>query len=187
MFKRHKRAAIAIAAVIVAALSASIVYAAASAESGDGAVPGTASIGPTAATGSCKTGRTDYATQSITHSTTSTTYINLIDGTVAFRQAGRTPKCVIVEFSSMAFAGGNPGEVMFVRAVLDGTVVGDPADTQFSGDDDEDVDNRWARTQAAQFAFASVAPGNHTIQIQFRSNFGGIVALRTGLASVAHA
>jgi hypothetical protein len=52
-----------------------------------------------------------------------------------------------------------------VRAVLHGSVAWEPADTQFSGDDDEDNDALWARTHAAQFAFVSVAPGTHTIQI----------------------
>jgi hypothetical protein len=103
--------------------------------------------------------------------------VNLPGGTVTFT-AGRNSQCVVVNFSSMSNT--TPGDLLMVRAVLDGSVVGTPAETQFDTDSPG-----FSRTHAAQFVFPSVAQGPHTVRIQFRSFFGGQVWLHRGVTAVA--
>lgn len=102
-------------------------------------------------------------------STSSSTYANLLNGNVAFRQGGTTASCVVVDFSAYSFA--PAGRLLMVRAVLDGVTVAAPFEVQFSGNDDDDGDGQWARSHAFNFLFPSVSPGLHTVAIQFRSFF----------------
>ena len=132
----------------------------------------------------CRVGTIDFANHGDFIGTTSTAFVDIPGATVTFKQGGRVADCIKVEFESMSFT--TPNQLLFVRAVLDGAVVGAPGDVQFSGDDDEDEDGRWDRSHAMAFFFDGVAPGTHTVQIQFRSFSGGSVRVNRGSTAVSH-
>lgn len=137
-------------------------------------------------TGTCITNQSTYAASTLDgSSTTSTSFVNLGEGAVTFQQ-GLGNGCAIVNFSSMAFAASGGSALLYVRALLDGATVAIPFETQFTGDDDEDGDGRWARSHSYTFIFPRVAPGLHTVQMQFRSFDGGSVTLHRHTTVVQH-
>ncbi len=103
----------------------------------------------------------------INYFTSSSSFVDVPNSTVTFGQGGTTSGCVIVTFTAEAFAPGN--RLLQVRAILENSVVAAPGNVQFSGDDDEEGDDRWARSHAFTFIFPSVAPGLHNVRMQFRS------------------
>jgi hypothetical protein len=121
---------------------------------------------------SCKVKRILATSENTVFSLTSAAYVNLPGGSISFTTPGTVPSCVQVDFSGMTF-GTAPNNLLFVRALLDGVPM-QPGDVQFSGDDDEDNGGDWARSHNHQW-IANVNPGAHTITIQVRSFFGGIV------------
>ena len=138
-------------------------------------------------TGTCKTTKTDFAATDLTFSsTTSTAFVNIPEASVSFQQGGASPSCAIVMYSAEVFAAADSTALMYVRALLDGVTAATPAQTQFSGDDDEDGDGRWARSHAMNFVFPSVSPGGHTITMQFRSSDGGAVFTHQHTTLVEH-
>jgi len=114
------------------------------------------------------------ADDSINKFTSSTGFVNIPNSVVSFAQGGTTNDCVIVTFTAEAIAPAN--RLMLVRSVLDSSVVAAPGGVQFTGDNDEDFDGRWARSHAFTFVFPSVAPGLHNVKMQFRSpaTFGNV-------------
>ena len=112
---------------------------------------------------------------SINKSTSSTSFVNVPNTGVSFTQGGASSGCVIVTFTAEAFAPGS--RLLQIRARLDDSVTAAPGNVQLSGDDDEDGDGRWARSQAFAFIFTSVAPGSHFVRMQFRSPdvFGSVL------------
>jgi hypothetical protein len=106
---------------------------------------------------------------SLNKSTSSTNFVNLPNGSVSFTQGGTGSGCVIVTFAAEAFA--RVSRILQIRARLDNSSVAAPGIVQLSGDDDEDGDGDWARAHAFTFIFPSVAPGAHTVRMQFRSVF----------------
>jgi len=104
---------------------------------------------------------------SINKSTFSSSFVDVPNSAVLFTQGGAVASCVIVTFTAEAFAPGS--RLLQIRARLDNSVTAAPGNVQLSGDDDEDGDGRWARSQAFTFIFPSVAPGPHNVRMQFRS------------------
>jgi hypothetical protein len=102
--------------------------------------------------------------------TSSTTFVNVFQAKIVFPQGGAGASCVIVHFSARAFAFGT--RTMNVRAVLDGSTIALPGEMAFATNDGA---NGFSR--AVQFIFPSVAPGSHSVQIQFRSLSGESVAM----------
>jgi hypothetical protein len=122
-------------------------------------------------------------------STTSAAFVDMPGMSVTFTIAGTARRnCVKVEFSAYTFAANAPvaGQLLMVRALLDGATVGSPGEVQFSGDDDEDADGSWARSHAFNFEFKDIAAGPHTIKIQWRSFFGGTVFAHSRSVFVHH-
>ncbi len=112
--------------------------------------------------------------------TSSTTYVDIPNTTIAVSIGGTVNTCVKVEFSAWTFAATGGSALLFVRVTQDGVACA-PGETQFSGDDDEDGDGRWARSHAFNYLCA-VTPGAHTYKAQFRSFDGGAVFVhRTSL------
>jgi hypothetical protein len=121
-----------------------------------------------------------YANHADFNGTTSTTFVNIPGARVPFTVSTTGgAKCVSVLFTSMAFV--PPGSS--VRALLDGAVAGNPSETQFEG---ESL-NGSAVSHAMNFTFSAVAPGAHTIRMQFRSFGGGSVFIHRGTTIVLYA
>jgi hypothetical protein len=123
---------------------------------------------PLSATGSCKPALLDYVENTANgQSTTSRTFVDLPGTSVTFTQGGTAASCVEVDFTAMTFAPG--GALLQVQPVLDGATLGVPSHVQLSGDDDENANGQWSRSHAFDFIFPSVAPGSHTMKMQFQS------------------
>jgi hypothetical protein len=90
-----------------------------------------------------------------------------------------------VTFSAFSFAAADD-ELLYVRPLLDGAIVAVPLETQFSGDDDEDANGRWARTHSMSFVYPNVSAGSHAIRMQFRSFGGATVFIHRHTTLVEH-
>ena len=91
----------------------------------------------------------------------------MIDSNVTFTQGGSTASCIIVSFSGEAGAPENSW--MNLRALLDG-IVCQPNAVQFVRS------NATATDQAARamnFICPDVAPGSHTVRLQFGPSGSG--------------
>jgi hypothetical protein len=55
-----------------------------------------------------------------------------------------------------------------MRVLLDGATEFLPNEPQWSGDDDENANGEWARAHAANFYLSGVAPGTHTVSVQWK-------------------
>jgi hypothetical protein len=175
------------AGVIAAVLAASTgVYAASHGTAARGGIPaaaGRSGKGVTAA--ACKTPKTNFITNDVTGlSTTSTSYVNVPGMSTNVKVGGTTASCIVVDVTGFSFA--TNGALEFVRALLDGVTSPTPTETQFSGDDDENTNGEWARAQAGNFAFLNVAPGTHSVAIQFKSYDGQTVFLHRPAAIITH-
>jgi len=95
--------------------------------------------------------------------TESSSFVTVPETHVGFTQGGSSKSCVIVRFSAETFASG-PDSAVRVRALLDNTKVAIPAEVTYSA-----VDNFDRAAHSYEFVFPNVAPGNHTIKMQFRS------------------
>jgi hypothetical protein len=130
-------------------------------------------------------GKVEYAVATVSESTESADYVDVPNMSVTFTQGGTATRCAIVNYSAFVFAA-EGDNLMYVRALLDGVTEGSPAEYQFSGDDDEEGDGRWARTHAAIFVFPSVSPGLHRITIQWRSFDGQHITTHSRAMTVTH-
>jgi hypothetical protein len=125
-----------------------------------------------------------YANHDDQNGTTSTTFVNIPGARVPFTVSTRGgAKCVSVLFTSMAFVAPGSSELLGVRALLDGAVAGNPSETQFEAASP----SGYAVSHAMNFTFSAVAPGAHTIRMQFRSFNGGPVFIHRGTTIVLYA
>jgi hypothetical protein len=111
-------------------------------------------------------------------STTFEGFVDVPDTDVAFTIGGTSKQnCVVVTFSAYTFAPDRPdlpGEFMTVVPFLDGVPM-EPGEVVFSGDDDQDNDGSWARSQSYTWAVGHVLAGPHVVQMRFRTINGGPV------------
>jgi hypothetical protein len=125
-----------------------------------------------------------YANHDDQNGTTSTTFVNIPGARVPFTVSTRGgAKCVSVLFTSMAFVSTGSSDLLAVRALLDGAVAGNPSETQFEAESP----SGYAVSHAMNFTFSAVAPGTHTIRMQFRSFSGGSVFIHRGTTIVLYA
>jgi hypothetical protein len=106
-------------------------------------------------------------------STSSSTYVDVIDTRIRFTQGGSSKSCVIVSFSAQA---DTPGAVMQVRAVLDGNIECLPTDNSFVGGTGA---LGTFTSRAMNYVCENVAPGVHAVKMQFRSFGEGALWKRT--------
>ena len=102
--------------------------------------------------------------------TQSTTFVDITGAAVTFTVSGTTNTCLIVSYTAVA----ESQDVLIIRALLDGTTPGNPTQrslTPFHGTWD---------SGAATFVLTGVAPGNHTLTMQFRSFAGGVAEINNG-------
>lgn len=120
-----------------------------------------------------------------TGSTNSAVFVDIPGAGLTFTQGGDSNGCVVVTYSAESFA--DDDRLLRVRARLDNSKVAVPGAVQFSGDDDEDEDGSWSRSHSFTFIFPSVAPGQHTLKMQFRSAvFGQRVYIQKQSTVVQH-
>lgn len=115
--------------------------------------------------GSCTFKKAEYATANAFDESTSETFVNLRDaGSITFAQ--NAAGCVAGTF--FANAGSTaPGDHVGLQVLLDGAACAPLTNGYIFADTD------FSSHSAAFFCGAAIAPGNHTIQIQYHSGFGG--------------
>jgi hypothetical protein len=154
---------------------------------GNGQAPAAKTEARTVKSGSCS-GLTEvfYKADDDFNSTTSSgDFVDVPGTSISFTQGGSVSGCAIVTFSAESYA--EFGRLLLVRARIDDASTAAPGAIQFSGDDDEDEDGRWARAHSFTFIFPSVAPGNHTVTMQYRSlRYGRAVHLGKHTTVVQH-
>jgi hypothetical protein len=125
--------------------------------------------------GTCSPSRVKFLASDVAFFTTSsTTFVNVAQGAVKFTQGGTQPSCVIVSLSANSFAVGNSPATpapLTVRIMMDGTTPALPNEVDFS--DGNDGGNQ---ARAFDFIFPSVAPGEHTIRVQIKTNSDSLSA-----------
>ena len=132
---------------------------------------------PTVVTGDCKFKKTAYVESDFENATLAATYINVSDGAVSFVQGGRSAGCIAVHFEAQS--AGTGSEILYVRALLDGTAMF-PAEIAFAGHDVVEAAHGFTWEGAA-------APGSHTVQIQYRSSDGqAYVFIEPHVTTVQH-
>jgi hypothetical protein len=119
--------------------------------------------GTFAATGTCSPTKIKFRTVTASADTMSTNFVAMPQTKFNFTQGGSTASCVIVHFTA-EIGVEDAGTMIIVRAVLDSATVGDPGAVRMSG-----MDNQTLGARGMIFVFPSVAPGVHSIGIQYRS------------------
>lgn len=120
-------------------------------------------------TGTCTSGTASYSVSTDLQTTNSKTYKDVTGTSISFRQG--SAGCVEVSFSGEGAA--TPGELLLTQAVIDGKTVCLPGGNVFASDSpSSDVADH-----AMNYICPSVSAGNHSVKLQFRSRFGGKVAL----------
>jgi hypothetical protein len=125
-------------------------------------------------TSSCAPTKLHYMASDTSASTsTSANFVSVPEAAITFTQGGSTKSCVVVRFSAETFEFEDGG--IRIKATLDNTTVAVPPEVNYSAGD-----RGTAGAHAFDFIFPLVAPGSHTVRIQFRS--GG----NPGTARVQH-
>jgi hypothetical protein len=119
------------------------------------------------AKGVCEFSKFKFVTKDTSQASSSTTFAAVIDSPTSVKIKNE-PGCVVVTFSAMAFASAATGELLSVQAVLDGATLAQPGVVQLVAQS-----NSLADAHTMTFVFPSVDPGNHTIEMQFKSRFNG--------------
>jgi hypothetical protein len=102
--------------------------------------------------------------------------VNVREAIVRFVERGAS-NCIVVDFS--AYGAAQNDDILMVQALLDGAVMF-PGEIQLSGSDPH-------YASAHAFSWTGTAtPGNHIVQIQFRSFFGNTVVLHRHTTIVHH-
>ena len=125
------------------------------------------------AAGNCVATATKYKVSITEESTTSGNFVTVGDTVIDFNQGGSGKSCVIVSFSAAATAG--VSETMIVRALLDGTTACLPAINVFVRGNATAIAP--LADHAMNFVCPSVAPGSHTVKMQFGTANGTKVTL----------
>jgi hypothetical protein len=118
--------------------------------------------------GACSPTSTKFATSSTaTMLATSATFTTLPRTTLSFRQGGASASCVIVQFSTQLELSSQTD--LAVRALLDGTTAALPAELLLEKNGHPSEGPR-----TVIFIFPSVAPGTHSLRMEYRMPGTGI-------------
>ena len=126
-------------------------------------------LSPNISTGACLLTGMKYSVSTDLQKTGSRAFRDATGTSVSFTQS--QAGCVEVDFSAEAAA--TPNELLVTQVVLDGSTVCLPADNVFASDSPSSD----LAAHAMNYICPSVTAGNHTVKVQFRSRFGGQVAL----------
>lgn len=128
----------------------------------------TIAANPNTLSGTCLENTAAYATSTDLQKTASKQYKDVSGTSITFAQGAAG--CVEVSFSSEAAT--VPGEILVTQALLDGQPCS-PNENIFASDSP----SADLATHAMNYICTGVPAGSHTAKIQFRSRFGGKVAL----------
>ena len=116
-------------------------------------------------TGDCKVKKVAFAASDNTQALTTTSYVNLTDGTVSFHQGGKKPGCIIVHVDIQA----TQGSEFRVRAVI-GRVIMFPGEAVFTND------GVGISTRSFTWEISNLVPRDYTVQIE-AANTGNTLAV----------
>jgi hypothetical protein len=128
-----------------------------------GLVLASGTAAPAAITATCGVLANKAIASNLLSPSNNTIFKAMTETTVTFVQGGTAPGCVMVHFSAEVVSG-SP----VIRAVLDGTTMGQPNEVEL---DTHNPTNITARSFL--FIFTGVAPGRHNVRIEFRGQFAG--------------
>lgn len=140
---------------------------------GAGTAPGITGAPAAAVQGTCQPTRVKYSASPMDSGdkvTTSKTFVNVPEASVNIVQGGTHASCIIVQFSAYAAAG--LSNKMNVRALLDSTTIAQPGEMLFATND-----AGAGQVRTVNFIFPLIAPGSHTIRMQWRSLTGAGVVM----------
>ena len=120
-------------------------------------------------TGACIENAAAYSESTVLQTTRSGAYQDIAGTSVAFTQG--SAGCVEVSFSAEAAT--VPRELLLTRVVLDGSTICIPAGNIFASDSPSSD----LADHAMNYICPGVGAGSHTAKVQFRSRFGGKVAV----------
>lgn len=126
-------------------------------------------LSPNISTGACLLTGMKYSVSTDLQKTGSRTFRDVTGTSISFTQS--QAGCVEVDFTAEAAA--TPNELLVTEAVLDGTTACLPADNIFASDSPSSD----LAAHAMNYICPGVTAGSHAIKVQFRSRFGGQVAL----------
>lgn len=124
---------------------------------------------PSVSSGDCQTNAAKYSVSTDLQKSSSKSYRDVTGTAIAFNQGA--DGCAEVAFSAEAAT--NPGQILVTRVVLDGSNVCLPGDNLFASDSPSGD----LADHAMNYICPNVPAGSHTAKVQFRSRFGGAVAL----------
>ena len=127
--------------------------------------------------GGCNPVHVKYKVSTNQQSTTSTSYVDVVDSAIGVRL--RDVGCIIVMFSSLAFV--NPNETMRVQVMRVPATLCEPSNGFFIS---SNVNMEGLSSQAMNYVCHNVPAGIHSVKVQFRSGTGGnvILGFRTVIA-----
>jgi len=120
-------------------------------------------------TGACLLTGMKYSVSTVLQKSGSRAFRDVTGTSISFAQSSEN--CVEVDFSAEAAT--TPNELLVTQVVLDGSTVCLPADNIFASDSPSSD----LSAHAMSYICPDVTAGNHAIKVQFRSRFGGQVAL----------
>jgi hypothetical protein len=133
---------------------------------------------PAVSSGSCTFKKTEYATANAFDESTSENFVNLRDaGSITFTQNGTG--CVAGTFFANAGSAA-AGDHIGLQVLLDDAACSPLTNGYIFADID------FSSHSAAFFCSAAIAPGKHTIQVQYHSGFGGNVQFFQRTLQVNH-
>ena len=130
-----------------------------------------AAVSPGVITSSCSPTKITYKVSRAQSNTSATSFVTLPFAGVSFHQGGASNSCVIVSFSAEAQAATR--DYILVQPILDNTTVCVPNENAFS----TSPEPTGLADRAMNYVCPTVAPGNHTINMQWRTVNGGTATI----------
>lgn len=140
--------------------------------------PATAKI-----TGKCTPAHIAFVASDKASATSSGGLLPVPDMFLSFTQGGNAASCVMLQFQAQAHAPGTTSSLIGLDARLDGDDTDNyfPPEPQFAAND-----ATFGVIRSMTIVFPSVAPGQHTVRMFFRSANGGVVELSQPSLIVNH-
>lgn len=119
--------------------------------------------------GGCSPNTLKYSASALDSASTAADFVNIPQASVGFKQGGTKASCVIVRFAALSYGGDGVNSIT-VRALVDDATPAIPAEIWYGS-----YEQHAAGVRSFDFIFPSIAPGNHVVRMQFKSEGGGTV------------